>query len=204
MQLNPQRLVLALGLCLVSMVFAAMAFALGVFGVAAGGLRTLIFGLSLLGLAAGTGLCACSVSGTPRVWAGMAVGLGALGLLNFAAPSYFFLGALGFLGSVGSVAGMVLSLSRTLGDATSVGMSSRALTTSIMAPLMCALVGILLEAGGVWPGAGFGLILVGICLAPMIFWLYLIYLTFLLIPRVQSLQDGQTLGGEGKPPGSAF
>lgn len=201
MQLNSEKLVLALKICLVSMLVIDLVVATTLSGILGGEMAILLL-LAVAGLWAGTGLCAYSVSGSPRYWACLALGLTAMISLPYLAPSFVSLGILSFFAGLISLGGMILSLGRALGDKTTARISERAISVPLLASLICLLIGIVLEQLGVDAGAAF--IYIGFGLGPILVWLCLTYLLFLLIPRIKSLRDGQAVGTERDASGPAF
>lgn len=193
MELHPARLVLGLRLCAQSGGGWVLFLVLSWTGLAGGGLTSLLLWLVALGLLAGTATCATSISGAPRRWAVASAALllgGAVSTLSLPAS---FVALFSGLGVLVCTAGMVTSLGRLLGDPTTAGFSRRALTTSVVAPVACAVFGGLLEGAGM-QGVFLGLLVVAMVLGPTLFSLYTFYLALRLIPVIQSLKDGDKVG----------
>lgn len=203
MELHPARLVLGLKLCSSAILIFLLTFGLAIVG--ASGLFEVGMLLTALCLFSGSAVCASSVSGGPRAWA---LGI-VLFLLGGMAGAYLpaFRSGLGplvcALGVLVCGAGLVMGLGRTLGDRTTVGLAHRAVSTSLAAPFLCAVGGGLLEGVG-FSGAFQGFFAVAFVLGPTLFMLYLAYLTFRLIPLIQSLKDGDKVGTDIEAPAPQF
>lgn len=185
-----------LSLCLAGMALLALGFGSVLLSIVLSlpGMEMAVGGV--ISLLLGVGLCARATSGTPRHWAvGMLVGTLASLACAALAPIVLVLTA---FGTMICYAGMVLTLGRTLGDPATAGMSRRAISTSLLIPLL-GLVGIFTGGNN---GVIMGLSIACVYGGPLVFMAYIFYLVTTLIPRVRHLRDGEVMGAA--PPRAEF